>query len=150
MKTFLRLMTTSLILVLVAASPAEALFGSECKKPKATYAQYLSSSKKLQIKEAGAQAAARTKADSDFFRCTLNPKAFLLEKNLKDTKTFPRNREGCSMWKIFYGGGVPYYAGAKTAVEEYKNAMLIVTSYKKCFDPSVYIEAVKWLKANPK
>ena len=150
MKRLLRLIATTSVVILVSISPAEALFGSECKKPKATYAQYLSSSRALQVKEAKAQSDANKKTDLEYFRCTQNPKVFLLEKKLDDKKLFPRNKAGCDMWKIFFRGGVPFVQGAKTAVEDYKNAMLIVTSYKKCFDPSVYIEAVKWLKTNPK
>ena len=150
MKRLLRLLATAIVVILVSISPAEALFGSECKKPKSTYAQYLSSSRALQVKEAKAKSVANKKTDLEYVRCTKNPKAFMLEKKLDDKTLFPRNLDGCGMWKIFFRVGVPYVQGAKTALEEYKNAMLIVTSYKKCFDPSVYIEAIKWLKANPK
>ena len=150
MRRLLRFIATTVVLILVSVSPAEALFGSECKKPKATYAQYLSSSKALQVKEAKDKANANAQTNLEFSRCLKNPKAFLIEQKLNDRQMFPRNKDGCSMWKIFYGGGVPYFQGQKTSYEEYKNAMLIVTSYKKCFEPSVYIEAVKWLKANPK
>jgi hypothetical protein len=143
-------MATSLILVLVAASPAEALFGSECKKPKSTYAQYLSSSKTLEVKERKAKNKVDAQTAADFKRCLKNPKTFLREKGL-DKKPYSSGSLGCEFWKLSYGGyPLSIYSGGKSAYEEYKNAMLIVTSYKKCFDPSVYIEAVKWLKANPK
>jgi hypothetical protein len=141
-KRSLRLTATTIVLILVSISPAEALFGSECKKPKATYAQYLSSSKSLQIQEANTQARAREQKEQEYRRCLKNRKAFFLEKKISD-KTL-----SCELWKLLYD--VPIAPRAKTAFEEYKNAMLIVTSYKKCFDPSVYIEAVKWLKANPR
>ena len=90
-----RLVAITFALILVSVSPAEALFGSECKKPKSTYSKYLTSSKTLKIKEVAAQAAARSKEESEYFRCTLNPKAFLQEKTLKDTNTFTRNKDGC-------------------------------------------------------
>lgn len=145
-----KLVATTLIIALFSTSPAEALFGSECKKPKATYAQYLSSSKALEVKERDAKKKFDVQKDADFKRCLKNPSTFLTEKGLSK-KSYPRTSVGCEFWK-FSSPGYPLsiFSGGKSAYEEYKNAMLIVTNYKKCFDPSVYIEAVKWLKANPK
>lgn len=142
MKLTIRLIATTMVVSLVTVSPAEALFGSECRKPKSTYAQYLSSSKSLQTQEANIQARAREQKEEEYRRCLKNRKAFLIEKSITDKKL------SCELWKLLYD--VPIAPRAKTAYEEYKNAMLIVTNYKKCFDPSVYIEAVKWLNANPK
>jgi hypothetical protein len=142
MKRSLRLIAATIVVILVSISPAEALFGSECRKPKSTYAQYLSSSKSLQTQEANIQVKARELKEQEYLRCKKNRKAFFTEKMITD-KTL-----SCELWKILYD--VPVTPRAKTAYEEYKNAMLIVTSYKKCFDPSVYVEAVKWLKANPR
>jgi len=150
MKQFLRLIATILVLLLFSVSPAQALFGSECRKPKSTNAQYLSSSKSLEVKEREAKKKVDAQTAADFKRCLKNPKTFLSEKGL-NKEPYTRNSLGCEWWKVSYGGyPLSIYSGGKSAYEEYKNAMLIVTSYKKCFDPSVYIEAVKWLKANPK
>ena len=150
MKRLLRLIATILVLVLFSVSPAQALFGSECKKPKSTYELYLSSSKSLEIKERAAKSKVDAQTAAEFKRCLKNPKTFLREKGL-NKKPYSVDSLGCEFWKISYGGyPLSIYSGGKSAYEEYKNAMLIVTSYKKCFDPSVYIEAVKWLKANPK
>ena len=150
MNRLLRLIAIILVLILFSVSPAQALFGSECKKPKSTYAQYLSSSKSLEIKERNAENKFDAQKDADFKRCLKNPKTFLTEKGL-NVKSFPRTAFGCESWKWSQPGyPLSIYSGGKWAYDEYKNAMLIVTSYKKCFDPTVYIEAVKWLKANPK
>ena len=150
MNRLLRLIAIILVLILFSASPAQALFGSECKKPKSTYQQYLSSSKTLEVKEREAKKKVDAQTAADFKRCIKNPKTFLREKGL-DKEPYSRNSLGCEFWKISYGGyQLSIYSGGKSAYEEYKNAMLVVTSYKKCFDPSVYIEAVKWLKVNPK
>jgi len=139
MKQVLRLVAITVAVTLFSVSPAEALFGSECKKPKAAYAQYLSVSKSLQKQEAR---AIEIEAQ-EYLRCLKNPKEFSLGKKITD-KEF-----NCSFWKLgLYD--VPISLGSKTAFKEYKKAMLIVTSYKKCFGPSVYIEAAQWLKANPK
>jgi hypothetical protein len=138
MKQVLRLVAITLVATLFSVSPAEALFGSECKKPKAAYAQYLSVSKSLQKQEAR---AIEIEAQ-EYLRCLKNPKAFFLEKRITDKKP------SCELWRLL--DRVPITPREKTAFKEYKNAMLIVTSYKKCFDPSVYIEAAQWLKANPK
>ena len=149
MKRLLRLIAVSLVLILLSVSPAQALFGSECKKPKSTYQQYLLSSKNLEVKEREAKKKVDIQTAAEFKRCLKNPKTFLREKGL-NKKPYSKNSLGCEFWKISYGGyPLSIYSGGKSAYEEYKNAMLIVTSYKKCFDPSVYIEAVKWLKANP-
>ena len=150
MKRLLRLTATTIVVILVSISPADALFGSECKKPKSTYAQYLSSSKTLEIKEREAKKKVDAQTGAEFKRCLKNPKTFLREKGL-DKNPYPRGSLGCESWKLNFGGyPVSIFSGGKSAYEEYKNAMLVVTSYKKCFDPTVYIEAVKWLKANPK
>jgi hypothetical protein len=149
MKQLMRLIATTLVLILFSVSPAQALFGSECKKPKSTYQQYLLSSKNLEVKEREAKKKVDIQTAAEFKRCLKNPKTFLREKGL-NKKPYSKNSLGCEFWKISYGGyPLSIYSGGKSAYEEYKNAMLIVTSYKKCFDPSVYIEAVKWLKANP-
>jgi hypothetical protein len=150
MKRLLRLIAVSLVLILFSVSPAQALFGSECKKPKSTYQQYLSSSKNLEVKEREAKKKVDVQTAAEFKRCLKNPKTFLREKGL-NKEPYSKNSLGCEFWKISYGGyPLSIYSGGKSAYEEYKNAMLIVTSYKKCFDPSVYIEAAKWLKANPR
>ena len=150
MKYSLRLIATIVVAVIVSISPAEALFGSDCKKPKSTYGQYLSSSKSLEIKERIAENKFDSQKDADFKLCLKNPKTFLSKKGL-NSKSYPRTALGCETWKWSQPGyPLSIYSGGKWASEEYKNAMLVVTSYKKCFDPSVYIEAVKWLKANPK
>lgn len=150
MTRVLRLASITLILTLISVSPAQALFGSECKKPKSTYEQYLSSSKALEIKERAAKSKVDAQTAAEFKRCLKNPKIFLREKGL-NKKPYSQGSLGCEFWKISYGGyPLSIYSGGKSAYEEFKNAMLIVTSYKKCFEPSVYIEAIKWLKANPK
>jgi hypothetical protein len=138
MKQVLRLVAITLVATLFSVSPAEALFGSECKKPKAAYAQYLSVSKSLQKQEAR---AIEIEAQ-EYLRCLKNPKAFFLKKRITD------KNYSCGTWRLL--DRIPVTPREKTSLKEYKNAMLIVTSYKKCFDPSVYIEAAQWLKANPK
>lgn len=149
MKRLLRLIATIIVLILFSVSPAQALFGSDCKKPKAQYVKYLSSSKALKIRETIAKNRAIAQADSLYKVCLKNPKLFLDERGL-GVLWYPRNREGCATWKRVDSVNVPFVEGKITSYEEYKNAMLIVTNYKKCFDPSVYIQSVKWLKANPR
>jgi hypothetical protein len=80
MTRLLRLVSITLILTLISVSPAQALFGSECKKPKSTYEQYLSSPKALEIKERAAKSKVDAQTAAEFKRCLKNPKTFLRKK----------------------------------------------------------------------
>jgi hypothetical protein len=147
MKRLLGLIATAIVVILVSISPAEALFGSECKKPKSTHSQYLIEYRKQLSAEKTAEIKFISQRKRDYQQCLMNPKAFLLSRNLKAVS---RDKAGCGLWEMFYARAEsPKIMGRSSAVA-YADAMLIVSSYKKCFDPSVYIEAVKWLKANPK
>jgi hypothetical protein len=145
MKRSFRLIATTIVVILVSISPAEALFGSECKKPKGTYLIFLNEYKKQLSAERVAASKFRSNQNRDYQQCLTNPKAFLASRNLN---TVSQDEAGCGLWKMFYAGSPTIFG--RSSVTAYKDAMLIVTSYKKCFDPSLYIEAVKWLKANPR
>ena len=147
MKRLLRLKAATIVVILVSISPAEALFGSECKKPKSTHSQYLTEYRKQLGAEKTAEIKFVSQRKRDYQQCLKNPKAFLLSRNLK---ALSQDKAGCGLWEIFYARAESPQVTGRSSVEAYTDAMLIVTSYKKCFDPSVYIEAVKWLKANPK
>ena len=144
MKRLLRLIAVSLTLILFSVSPAQALFGSECKKPKSTYSQYLNEYRRQLSAEKTAESRFLSNRDRDFKQCLSNPKVFFESRG----SNRGQDAVGCDVWRVF-DAKRPTIVG-RSAVKAYKDAMLIVTSYKKCFDPSVYIEAVKWLKANPK
>jgi hypothetical protein len=147
MKQLLRLIATALVLILFSVSPAQALFGSECKKPKSTYSKYLTEHRKKVSAEKTAETKFVSQRERNYQECLKYPKAFLQSRNWKELS---QDKAGCGLWKMFYARAESPQTMGRSSVEAYADAMLIVTSYKKCFDPSVYIEAVKWLKANPK
>ena len=147
MKRLLRLMATILVLILFSVSPAQALFGSECKKPKSTHKNYLSEYRKQLSAEKIAEGKFVSQREVEYQRCLKNPKTFFQVRQLN---SLTLNEGGCNRWYTFYARAESPKVMGRSSSEAYADAMLIVTSYKKCFDPSVYIQAVKWLKANPR
>ena len=147
MKRLLRMISTILVLILFSFSPAQALFGSECKKPKSTYEKYLSEYKKQVSAEKIAEGRFLSRREVEYQRCLKNPKTFLQARHLN---ALAQNEGGCNRWYTFYARAESPKVMGRSSAEAYADAMLIVTNYKKCFDPSVYIQAVKWLKANPR
>ena len=147
MKRLLRLIATILVLILFSVSPAQALFGSECKKPKSTYENYLSEYKKHLSAEKIAESKFVSQREIKYQKCLKNPKTFLQERQLN---ALSLNEQGCNRWYAFYASAESPKVMGRSSVDAYADAMLVVTNYKKCFDPSVYIQAVKWLKANSK
>jgi hypothetical protein len=147
MKRILRLTAATIVVILVSISPAEALFGSECKKPKSTHSRYLTEYRKQLGAEKTTEIKFVSQRKRDYQQCLKNPKAFLLLRNLK---ALSQDKAGCGLWEMFYAHTESPKIMGRSSVSAYADAMLIVKSYQKCFEPSVYIEAVKWLKANQK
>lgn len=143
MRRFIKLSSLIFCYLLFTAGPSSALFGSECKKPKASYEKYLQSAYTQKAKEDKAKAAAEAKIKRDFAECEKNPKAFLNSRDID--RSYPRVKASCVWFKL---GLETNYPSQKMSYEEYKNAMLVVSNYKKCFDPEVYINAKKWLQSN--
>jgi hypothetical protein len=143
MKLFLKLMFAIFLFLFVATEPSFALFNNECKKPKATHQNYLNEYKRQMSAEKLASSKFEAQRNRDTQLCMQNPKKFLEARNLNSLR---QDSVGCEYWKIFYAGG-PTISGRKS-IEAYKDAMLIVKNYKKCFDPSIYINALKWLEKN--
>jgi len=145
MRQFFKFTSILLIVVIASTDSSAAFFNSECKKPKATYESYLNEYKKQLSAEKLASSQFNSQRDRDFVQCLKNPKLFIEARNLKALR---KDKIGCEYWKMFYAD-YPTIQGRSSQAAK-KDAMLIVKNYKKCFDPSVYINALKWLEQNGK
>jgi hypothetical protein len=131
---------------------AVAFFDDECDKPKASYERFLQAAQRLKSSEDKAQRLANERyavVKEEYRRCQRNPKSFFLEKRI-DAKKYGNTSLRCFSWyeemlstKVI---GIP--GQSVTSYEQYKRAMLVIKSYKKCFEPDLYVSAVEWLKRN--
>jgi hypothetical protein len=145
MKNLAKLVFVVFFFLFASTQPSFALFNNECKKPKSTYQNYLNEYTKQLSAERAAASKFESQRNRDFQQCLTNPRVFLVSRNLNAVR---KDKIGCEYWKAFYAGSPTIFG--RSSITAYKDAMLIVKSYQKCFDPSVYINALKWLEMQGK
>jgi|GEM_PF-4574987 hypothetical protein len=143
---FIKLASLVLCYLFFTAGPSSALFGSECKKPKATYQKYQQEYSRQLKAEKISLARYEAKRESEYRECLKNPKAFLTAREFNLGK---KDKDGCYLFKAL-GVGFSYPVSGRKSVDAYRDSMLIIKSYKNCFEPSQYINATQWLKNNNK
>ena len=146
------LLTTLLIWLLFFTPTAIAFFGKECDKPKESYQKFLQSAQRLQAQDdwrKKVQEQKRQQFAKKYKSCQRNPDKFF-RKNSRGTSKYDNNNLfRCSDWyRDMISVPVPLSSFTVSAFSEYKRAMQVVKSYKKCFDPEKYIGAIEWLRKN--
>ena len=108
-----RLIAVGLLFAMISSSPASALFGSECRKPKSSFKEQLALSKKL--KKEGYYISPKDQA------------AYELER--KNTK-------------LLLPPEPPWdYGKLRKSEKAFDTAYRIVLNNPKCFDPVIVVEA---------
>ncbi len=133
-----RLIAIGLLFTIISSSPATALFGLECRKPKATFNDQFAQSKKLK------------KAAYDF--TTAEKAAFYLQQRKKKKIDF----SNCLKNKMFTRlnceafANLPPESGLVRSDILLKSQKALDTAYRivlnnqKCFDPIVVVEAQRF------
>jgi hypothetical protein len=133
--------SVALVFTVVFAAPANAIFGNECKKPKASYEQQLALAKKLN-KEAY-QFTAQEKAAN----YTEQRKKY--QKNLDQCiKQKSLTRTECkAVSDLFdkYPGDLVHYDILAKSETAFNTAYRIVLNNQKCFDPVLVVKAQRAL-----
>ena len=139
--------------LLLFTPSATAFFGNDCKKPKASYERYLEAAQRLKASEDKAKRLVDERyrmLKTEYEICNISPKKFFREKRL-DPKQYGKKNIRCFFWFESLRGTTLRLSQAPQPIssyDQYKNAMLVIKSYKKCFDPENYIAALEWLRKN--
>jgi hypothetical protein len=133
-----RLIAVGLLFAMISSSPASALFGSECRKPKSSFNEQFALSKKLN--KAAYDFTAREKA------------AFYLEQRKKKETSF----NNCLAEKLFSRSScealtnLPPESGLVRSDILLKSERALNTAYRivlnnqKCFDPIIVVDAQRF------
>lgn len=137
-----RFVAIGMILSIISASPANALFGSECKKPKTSYFQQHNQAQEL--KRAAYAVTPQDKA-SHYLREKKRAEAGLKicsQNNMfteKECNAFYELAIKTSKMPLFYQEKM------SQANIRFNTAYRIVLNNQKCFDPIVVVEAQRFL-----
>ena len=131
-----------LVVSIVLASPASALFGSECKNPKGAYSQQIAKAKKFKAlayaispeEKAAYYLKLRKQAEESLKTCLKNKRLTATEcKAMSEMAvTSPR-------YRLFNQEDMAQ------ANQAYDTAYRVVLNNQKCFDSIVVVEAQRWL-----
>jgi hypothetical protein len=136
------------IWLMIAVPNSNAFFGLECREPRRDYERLMNESSKDKVLEDQAAQRAFEQARLARKECRRNKKAYILKKYSEQSKEMQSDlsRLGCVVlahFGQFYS--VPQGVASKN---KFRKSMLIIKSYKKCFDPETYVSAVEWLSRN--
>jgi hypothetical protein len=133
-----RAIVVGLLISVASSSPASALFGSECKKPKSSFSEQLALSKKLQKgaydftpqEKATFYLEQRKKKKRDLSNC--------LERNLLTTE------ECNAITNLPPESGLVRTEILAQSRKALDTAYRIVLNNQKCFDPIIVVEAQRF------
>jgi arsenate reductase-like glutaredoxin family protein len=139
----IRVISLALGFAVVFSQPANALFGSECKKPKASYEKYQKLAEEFSLQASKSKAANKAKLNKDLASCRSDYKTFISTRD-KFEKSLIKSKNNCGIMAIFDEYlHTPGYAESSIAT---KNSHQVVVNNQKCFSPEVVIEAQRALK----
>lgn len=131
-----------LVITVVFATPANALFGNECKKPKASYEQQLSRAKTLN--KSAYQFTPQEKAT--YFLEQRKTSERNLQTCLKDKKmTRIECKELTDLFASHPGTKLVHQDILDEANKTFNTAYRIVLNNQKCFDPVLVVNAQRAL-----
>lgn len=141
MNQSLRRITLVASLILVAtAHPTNALFGSECKKPKASYENYQSKARMYSAQAAKNKIANADKLKRDTAACNADFKSFAFARN---KSIVIKKKADCIMLPLF--DEYLYAQGTVESKNATKDSYQVVLNNQKCFSPELVIEAQRKL-----
>ena len=139
----MRVISLALGFAVVFCQPANALFGSECKKPKASYENYQNQAQKFMSQANKSQSANKEKLKKDLAFCKSDFKSFIATRD-KFEKQLIKSKKNCGIMAIFDEYiFTPGYAESSIAT---KNSYQVILNNQKCFSPELVIEAQRALK----
>jgi hypothetical protein len=137
----LKILSFVIIFSIVCAQPASALFGSECRKPKASYENYKKEAQRFKTLSISQELANKEKLKKAIATCNADFKSYAYAT--KRTNVI-KKKSDCGMLPLFNEFLiVPATYESMTASE---NAYRVVINNQKCFSPELVIEAQRALK----
>lgn len=134
-------MIASLLLV-VTSQPTYAFFGSECKKPKASYENFQNQAQKLMLQANKSQSANKEKLKKDMAFCKSDFKSFIATRD-KFEKQLIKSKKNCGLMSIF--DEYLFTPGYSESIQATKDSYQVVLNNQKCFSPELVIEAQRKL-----
>ena len=129
-----KIIIVSAFILITVAQPANAIFGSECRSPKKSYANYLAQAKVLMAAEDKDSVIRWQAATQALKLCKSNPKKY----GDKRFSTSP-----CLAYELnATKNPIPSYYKANIEV---KNANQVILNNQKCFKPEQVVEAQRAL-----
>jgi hypothetical protein len=142
MKSYKLLVVCLTTLSLTVMHPANALFNSECKKPKASYEKYQRQIKKFSLQANQEAAINKTRLNKDIAFCTSDYKSFISTRD-KYVKQLIKSKNNCSAIALFDEYRIT--PGAAYSYRATKDSYQVVLNNQKCFSPELVIEAQRKL-----
>ena len=134
-------MSLVLGLTLVFPQPVNALFGSECKKPKASFENYRKDFSRLQTQVATQKTSNKKKLVKAIASCKADFRAYALATKRTELIT---SKSDCGVLVLVDEFlSVPAEFSAQIANQ---NSYQVILNNQKCFSPELVIEAQRALK----
>lgn len=136
----IKIISLTLGFVVVFCQPANAFFGSECKKPKASYENYRKDFANLQPQIVTQKTANKERLAKAIASCRADFKSYALATKRTEVIT---SKSKCEMMPLFNEFlSVPAEFAAYLAN---KNSYQVILNNQKCFSPELVIEAQRAL-----
>ena len=137
----IKIISLTLGFVVVFCQPANAFFGSECKKPKASYENYRKEFANLQPQIVTQKTANKERLVKAIASCKADYKSYAFANKRTEVIT---SKSKCGMLPLFDEFlSVPAEFAAYLAN---KNSYQVILNNQKCFSPELVIEAQRALK----
>lgn len=129
-----------LAITLATAQPVNALFGSECKKPKSSYEKYQSTARMYSAQAVKNKIANADKLKKDTAACNADFKSFAYARN---KSIVIKKKADCKLLPLF--DEYLYAQGTVESKNATKDSYQVVINNQKCFSPELVIEAQRRL-----
>ena len=129
-----------LTITLATAQPVNALFGSECKKPKVSYENYQSQARMYSAQAAKYKINNAEKLKKDTVACNADFKSFAYARNKSNVI---KKKTDCKWLPLL--DEYLYSQGTVESKNATKDSYQVVLNNQKCFSPELVIEAQRKL-----
>lgn len=138
-----RIVLLGLAISIATAQPVNSLFGSECKKPKASYENYLKQIKKLEVKVSKDNAAKSYELRKVLNLCKTDFKAFTSALTKSEKQLIKSKKDCFEASPLFdkYRILKDWPQWRQTIKDSYQ----VILNNQKCFSPELVIEAQRKL-----
>ena len=137
-----RIVLLGLAISIATAQPVNSLFGSECKKAKASYKNYQNQAQQFMLQANKSQIANKEKLKKDLAFCKSDFKSFIATRD-KFEKQLIKSKKNCGIMSVF--DEYLFTPGYGESIRASKDSYQVILNNQKCFSPELVIEAQRKL-----